>query len=464
MQDMAHKIVLELPLVKFNRSCSKINLNDTSKEMVCDNGAVQFLRAVPVIVNFQKLLATDQQESVIQGTHNKNLLHAVAALYDRSLPDVTEDVIYSSIFEKWARTILLVQEYEDALKDFKVRELSKMHSNTRTPHKDGSIVVDTMTDKLVNAELKNANGASESVVSSDPKECESRFSNVFSDMESESENEGEDDDDVNYLDAIDEFFKGVQHRKEARKRWIKEHNCSGEPTHLLGIEHRLLGCATFEHSYEKPGHKVIQLTLIATRKRYRKMGIGRYMTKSIRNPALAGRYDAIVVNSDHSATNFFEKEGFSDDVLLNSKYADIGDTWYNCKRMCFLPPYYSDAFDSSCIGDQSTSDVYYKDLEDLDLKQMELDLALYQERSLQAFQAQSTVIQRLRKEVLILRARASAQSDTIKMLTKENHGVRDEKYACEKELLKLKLSVMTKEANNFLKLDEDSNVCEAETT
>lgn len=73
----------------------------------------------------------------------------------------------------------------------------------------------------------------------------------------------------------------------------------------------------------------------------------------------------------------------------------------------------------------------------------------------QAFQAQASIIQRLRKEILLLRAEVSAQQDKIQTLTKENSSIRDAKYACEKQLLRLKLATMTTAAEN-LKFDWDT--------
>ena len=78
---------------------------------------------------------------------------------------------------------------------------------------------------------------------------------------------------------------------------------------LTGIENRLIGCMTFERSYERPGEKVVQLTLIAVRKKYRALGIGSYLIKHIMDPSITGGSDVIVVNADHNAVDFFERHG-----------------------------------------------------------------------------------------------------------------------------------------------------------
>ena len=41
---------------------------------------------------------------------NRELLHAVVALYDVSLSEMMPDVLYASITEKWGRTVLLLRD------------------------------------------------------------------------------------------------------------------------------------------------------------------------------------------------------------------------------------------------------------------------------------------------------------------------------------------------------------------
>ena len=45
---------------------------------------------------------------------------------------------------------------------------------------------------------------------------------------------------------------------------------------------RLIGCATFEKSYCRPGEKVIHLTLVAVHKRHRKIGVGHKLIQFIK--------------------------------------------------------------------------------------------------------------------------------------------------------------------------------------
>ena len=63
-------------------------------------------------------------------------------------------------------------------------------------------------------------------------------------------------------------------------------------------------------------------------------------------------------------------------MLLNSPYAQIGEVWLNSKRMCFIPSYTS----SGDSGESTSDDLFPPEL---GLKEMELELALWREKSLQ---------------------------------------------------------------------------------
>ena len=42
--------------------------------------------------------------------------------------------------------------------------------------------------------------------------------------------------------------------------------------------------------------------------------------QQIIDPAVVGQYDAVVVHADNAAVEFFQKYGFSDDIVLNSRW------------------------------------------------------------------------------------------------------------------------------------------------
>ncbi|KAG9352624.1 hypothetical protein JZ751_021038 [Albula glossodonta] len=66
--------------------------------------------------------------------------------------------------------------------------------------------------------------------------------------------------------------------------------------------------------------KVLQLSLLATRRCYRNCGVGRYIVELLKTPALCGPYEVFLAHVEHAAVNFFTNCGLSDDTLLNEKF------------------------------------------------------------------------------------------------------------------------------------------------
>lgn len=357
----------------------------------------------PVIVDFRKNLTLKTESQIIARVDNKHLLHSVVALFDTALPDVTPDLIYSVVTDKWARTIILLQSEEDALKCI------QKESSRKVP-KSNANEINAAEDKLTCSEEHSI------------------FSDVYSDMgNSSSDNEEDVDEEPDFSIDAEDFVAKVKDRRKGIYTCAQNNTPSNE--NLVGIEHRIVGCASYERCFDKPGHKVLHLTLISVRKKWRNLGIGKYIISLIKDASITTEYDVIIVNADYSAVDFFEKQRFTSDVLANSTFADIGDTWFHSKRMCFLPSY---------ISRSNKNEIF----PDLDLKEMELDIALWREKSLQCHQAQAIQIQKLRQEILQLRAIKSMQEDKIDTLQKENDCLRDEKFYCEQKLLQQRMEII----------------------
>ena len=76
----------------------------------------------PYLVDFQRVLKSSPEEAdVVPGVSNRELFHAAVALYDVSLPEITPEILYSTVTEKWARTILLVRDADETAEEYKVR-------------------------------------------------------------------------------------------------------------------------------------------------------------------------------------------------------------------------------------------------------------------------------------------------------------------------------------------------------
>ncbi|CAK8688749.1 unnamed protein product [Clavelina lepadiformis] len=436
---MSSPIVLHLPTVSFSKNC-KVPPKTKGEDAPESNRLS--IKISPVIVDFGRLLQGQSKlaEEVIPGIPNTDLLHAAANLYGVSLSEVTDDIIYPTLLEKWSKTLLMIRDQDESVEKMK-RNLKLRKENLSA--NDSSFVSSSETRRT----LQERNNDMKKV------EADERFVSIFSDSDTSDDDEEVEDD--NFMSGVEKFFQNVDERKQVRERWMQSDQKDSFPT--LGIENRLVGCMSFERSYEKPGQRVLQLTLIAVRRKYRGRGIGQFMMKQIFDQTITGGSDAIVVNADNSAVNFFEREGFTDDVLLNSQYAHIGDVWFNCRRMCHLPSYFSGKIQRPVKSDNEEPLA-----PELDLRELELELSLWKERSLQAYQSHAGLIQRMRREILMLRARVSVQEDMIVNLRAELDASKESRLETEQEHLRNRLTNL-KDAMNILEenvsvVDEDEEI------
>ncbi|EDV23006.1 expressed hypothetical protein [Trichoplax adhaerens] len=155
------------------------------------------------------------------------------------------------------------------------------------------------------------------------------ISDIFWAYSSESDNSEEE----NYSAGIDEFIEAARERR----RMIADSTGGELSTKLIGPECLLVGCATFERAYRRGNERVGQISLLAVRNRYRRCHIGKYLLEIIMNVNIMGEYDAIAAYVDDGAKDFFLNNGFSDDVLLNSRYKKYINHWINSTLMCYLP-------------------------------------------------------------------------------------------------------------------------------
>uniref|UniRef100_H2Y5R3 Uncharacterized protein n=1 Tax=Ciona savignyi TaxID=51511 RepID=H2Y5R3_CIOSA len=117
-------------------------------------------------------------------------------------------------------------------------------------------------------------------IEADPQIEEEDPGSIFSDEES-IDAEDEDDDDLVAL--IPGFLEEVRRRGMRREELSAKVTMENKGTmedefrKILGVEHRVIGCCTFERSYEIPAQRLLQLTLVAVRKKFRGAGLGHFM-------------------------------------------------------------------------------------------------------------------------------------------------------------------------------------------
>ncbi|XP_070563824.1 uncharacterized protein [Ptychodera flava] len=422
-----------LPSVKFKPKLKSV------KENSAKDGRLE-IECTPMVIDFRRLFqSTKSSVDVLTGVPNKELLHTVMALYDICLPDITPEVLYPTVCDKWARTVLLVRDTKDVLTEIRNRR-----------KKDDEKSADKAKDKPQENGENGVKGEDEvkDEEEEDEKETPGKFADVFSDTDNEDEDEDDEDDseseDEDFSEGVDDFLNIV--RKRRKKRRKSQEVRKEVPDELIGIENRLVACATWERSNVRPGEKIIQINLLGVRKRFRKWGLGKFLIQTLKDPTLVGQYDAIVVYADHGAVNFFSHYGFSDDIVLNSKFKELADNWTNSTLMCYLPPFTC----QNSLGEGARDPI-------LDIREMELELQKWTEKSREAYQSQFACTMRMRNEIITLRALVASQQDIITYLQSEVEKLQHSKFHIEKEFLQYRLLTLKAGLSPLLNdLSEDS--------
>ncbi|XP_071117831.1 uncharacterized protein [Haliotis cracherodii] len=366
--------------------------------------------AYPVIVDLRRLMQLGTTESMIKGVSNKDLLHAVVALYDVSLSEMTPDVLYATVCDKWARTVVLVRDIKETQESLNTAKQSgekdrKVSEADGDKDDDKSHVIDEETDTY------EGEDATPSV-----------FADIFSDSEEEEEEE-EESDEEDFSKGIGTFIKTVSERRKKRRTQNGQIELG-----QIGIENRLLACATFEKKFVRHKDRVIHLTLISVRPTYRGFGLGKSLMSQVVDPTVVGNYEAVVVHADNSAVEFFQKFGFSDDTVLNSRWSELAEQFTNCTLMCFLPGFTGLTLlnTSKAMGTE--------------VIEMEQEFNMWKDKTLMAYQAQVSCVMRMKHEILQLKAIVKSQSDLMTKLSMENDKLQKEKATVEKDFIAYRLS------------------------
>ncbi|XP_031568080.1 uncharacterized protein LOC116302833 [Actinia tenebrosa] len=436
------------------------------------------------VMEFRRLLPCDGLG--FQEVTNKELLHGVVGLYDVCLPDITPDVLYGTVCGKWAKTLIFIRSLSDVLKEQREKVKSK-NKNTIEEEKNAvqsegvelhvTVPQDPiyLTEKHVHWEdetipmsfvemeekleqnkekikeqldpLNVIDIAEQTVIKNEPKSLKTdskgidihdkhkekkeeeeedekqeeepgMFDGVFSDSEGEQESSDEEEDEEDFSVGVNDFVAAAKERKNQKESG----NVSKE---TIGIESLLVGAASYERIYGKPKEKVMQISLLAVRKRYQKCGVGKMILNTLKDPTFIGPYDSIAVYADHSAIDFFKKNDFTDDVVLNSRFTRF-------RRA-------------------TRSDISGVHRSDHEILAMEEEISLWQNKSLEAYQAQLSCMVRMKHEIRTLKALVDTQEEVIKTLTKAKERLQKSHFKLEKKILDMQLE---KEESAVIDLDE----------
>ncbi|XP_075045025.1 uncharacterized protein LOC142104325 isoform X2 [Mixophyes fleayi] len=334
--------------------------------------------AFPVGVDFYGLLK-QKADNVLPSVSNQDLFNTVIALYDVCLPDIGVENLRTIVFERGAKTILLLRDQQEVLKEYQDRCWPELEVPDKSP------VVHEVTDE---------------------EECAGTLSAVFSDPESSEEEEDSDSDDEEEIERfhsiLEEFLTMVRKRRHQRRQ--------PDPTpDSIGIECCLVAALTFKKCTAKSKEKILEVTLLSTRRRYRNCGVATYLIKLLKDVSLVGFYDAIVTHADSHAVDLFERCDFSDDVILNNKFRDLEYEWVNTTTMSYYPPFSTGLHTRLDVGD------------------LELQMTQWRAKSFAAHESQTVFMKRILCEIKALRKQVTSQKKEIRKLTTDLEKERQER-------------------------------------
>ncbi|XP_037528052.2 uncharacterized protein LOC119405300 [Rhipicephalus sanguineus] len=314
-------------------------------------------------------------------------------------------------------------------------------SSRRVPSAEGSTEEDGVELTLCGGDETSTTSGRGSTCSATARDASRTdpFSDVFSDL-SDSDSEMEEEEEETEEEGLQRFLRAVASRRRERARALASWSLA--PKHV-GPEHRLLGCATFIKNYRIPGTRACFLSLLAVRKGFRQHGIGSYLLKQVKSPSVVGPYDALLVRAPTISRRFFIKHGFTDDIVLSSRFREADEAEYEGSLLCYLPPF--DGHYPSLPGSPEWNRPEA-------LAAMEEEVERWKQKSLESYQCQVTCLVRLRHEVLRLHALLQEQEHAMQALRKENCRLQSRLSRAEKKSARSLIETLEKEAADFERL------------
>uniref|UniRef100_A0AAZ3NWP4 N-acetyltransferase domain-containing protein n=1 Tax=Oncorhynchus tshawytscha TaxID=74940 RepID=A0AAZ3NWP4_ONCTS len=178
------------------------------------------------------------------------------------------------------------------------------------------------------------------------RESEGRYLQVFSESEDSSDSsddheEGKEGKEPRSASAWETFCTGLEEFLARAQERRAQREAPGDEQQILptaaGAESLIVGAAAYKLKTLSTGEKVLQLSLMVTRKRYRNCGVGRHIIELRKTQSVCGAYNAFLTHADTDAVDFFSCCGLTDDALLNDKFREVRDEWTNTTLMSNLP-------------------------------------------------------------------------------------------------------------------------------
>uniref|UniRef100_A0A673JWZ0 Uncharacterized protein n=1 Tax=Sinocyclocheilus rhinocerous TaxID=307959 RepID=A0A673JWZ0_9TELE len=247
------------------------------------------LSAQPIIVNFHQLFQTRDAPAILPMIKNENVLRAVVALLDTSLPDIGPRGVHETVHYPGMHTIILSRDHAE---DYRGRA-SQTGASLRPVFCKTTVKADS-THKLLAA--------------GDSEESPEETSEEIIATETSSSWSWE-----QFCEGLQEFVDGVRDRKERRAEQEDEDGDGEIPPSSVGVESLIVAAACYE------------LKIISTGDMH--LGIGSYIMELLKTQSVVGKYDTLVAHAD------------TDSFCFGMLYRELKDDWTNSILMSYLPPF-----------------------------------------------------------------------------------------------------------------------------
>ncbi|XP_014004625.1 uncharacterized protein [Salmo salar] len=235
-------------------------------------------------VDFHELLGSSDAPELVPQVDNTDILCSVVALFDVSLPVVGPRDVHDTVHSHGTHTIILLRQQSDVLVEYR----------SRTPPSFRGEPVSSPVPAVVNGH----------------RESEGRYLQVFSESEDSSDSSDDHEEvkectEPRSASAWETFCMGLEEFLARARERRAQREAPGDEQQILptavGAESLIVGAAAYKLKTLSTGEKVLQLSLMATRKRYGNCGGGHHIIELLKTQSVCGAYDAFLSHADTDA-------------------------------------------------------------------------------------------------------------------------------------------------------------------
>ena len=165
-----------------------------------------------------------------------------------------------------------------------------------------------------------------------------------------------------------------------------------------------------------PG-RLLQLTLIGSRLKYQGCGLSHAVMRCFQDSGMVGEYSALVTWAGVDAVAWFRRQGFSEDAILNSRYAKYLEAWEDSILMSLTAPIEPPPSEMGGLGGAGYA------------SGQRLDAALerWREQRVAAYSDELFMVEAMKAEITALREKVLKQDVVISFLTDECARCREQR-------------------------------------